>query len=449
MRRPAYFFFLSLITVTLFIPACQKAPREGTLTILYTLNVNGELERCGCSEKQLGGVARRKTVIDQHRSESSLVLDAGDIFFGSFQGLVGSREFYRYKCAAIVRAMNVMGYDGAIVGDYDFAQGHDFLRERMKESTFPFICANLVDRDGKRAAEPYQIFNRGGLRVAVTGFLDANVVTDVYRNALGEMKIQDPFMSAKEILPELAKQSDLIIALVHFNIISVDEFLKTFPQIHVALLGHTQGEGTPVPVANTITVYGSDLGQTLGKLVVKYVEGKGIVEYSGNQIPIGDEFISDQQVEEVVTRFNQTVEEKRFSEDISFLQASTQKNNFLGADQCRPCHPLFYEQWSATPHAYAFDTLKDEGYEYNPECVVCHVVGYRDPNGFVGQEKTSHLSGVQCESCHGAGGDHLAGTPMKSGVPEDVCRECHNEKHSPGFDVPLYYERSNQCTLAE
>ena len=61
--------------------------------------------------------------------------------------------------------------------------------------------------------------------------------------------------------------------------------------------------------------------------------------------------------------------------------------------------------------------------------------------------------GVQCESCHGAGGDYKSMSVMKdrqksidAGLimpTEKVCRSCHNTK-SPnfkGFNFKKYYEK--------
>ena len=166
-----------IIPMLLFLFFCHGcSPRDPvepgtTVDILYTGNVNGELQRCGCSDKQLGGVARRKTVIEQVRTEHSLLLDAGDIFFGSFQELVGSTPFYRDKSSTMIRAMNLMAYDGVMIGDYDFAEGKDFLLENAVQADFPFICANLLGPDGKPVFAPYRIVNRSGVRIGIVGFL--------------------------------------------------------------------------------------------------------------------------------------------------------------------------------------------------------------------------------------------------------------------------------------
>src|SRR5437868_1732239 len=65
------------------VPALAAPPPRGKLiTLLYSSNLGGNYEQCGCPVHPLGGVGRRATVIDRARGEAdaALVLDAGDLF---------------------------------------------------------------------------------------------------------------------------------------------------------------------------------------------------------------------------------------------------------------------------------------------------------------------------------------------------------------------------------
>ncbi len=441
-------FLVIMLAACLSCSLSSVNPRKITLSIFHTGNVAGELERCGCSEKQLGGVARRKTLYDRYRSDQTLLLDSGDVFFGSFHDLVGSRAFYAVKTAAMVRAMNKIGYDAAAVGDYDFAEGAGFLMEGVKKAGFPFLCANLLGPQGDPALVPFHVIHRGGLSVGLVAFLDAHVVTERYRSSLGDLRIADPFDAAKRVLPELQRQSDLVVALLHFNLTDIDTFLKANPEIDVALVGHHVGAGTARKVGNAVVVSDGELGKKLGRLTLQLDEEGRILSYDATMIPVAEEIKGDREVQKEVTSFNRQVRQKKFSEDVFFLPPEKDSQTYIGAEACAPCHPVIYQRWSNTPHAYAFNSLTEKGNEYNPECVVCHVVGYRARGGFTGIAKTPYLSHVQCESCHGAGAGHPRTKSMKARVPEETCRKCHNDKHSPAFDYPTYLVISNQCTLS-
>ena len=105
--------------------------------------------------------------------------------------------------------------------------------------------------------------------------------------------------------------------------------------------------------------------------------------------------------------------------------------------------------WQKSKHAGAWETLeraqKDTdryGWpvtEY-PDCISCHVVGYREKSGFVNHAQTPDLSDVGCERCHGPGSAHVTnpvGNKMGKvggGFASRVCTECHDFEQTPDFD---------------
>jgi hypothetical protein len=98
---------------------------------------------------------------------------------------------------------------------------------------------------------------------------------------------------------------------------------------------------------------------------------------------------------------------------------------FVGSERCAGCHEHAYKVWEDSHHAHAFKTLVDKAKnpsnrQYDPECVVCHTVGFRHPTGYFdppqGGDLEKHnvkLQNVGCESCHGPGSAH-------SDNPDDV-----------------------------
>ena len=109
---------------------------------------------------------------------------------------------------------------------------------------------------------------------------------------------------------------------------------------------------------------------------------------------------------------------------------------YSGSEVCGVCHEVEHETWSLTTHATAYDTLVKHGEDENEECVSCHVVGYGEPGGFESALTTPYLEDVGCETCHGRGGPHLSG-PRAEGF-ESTCLECHDAKHSLGFDYATF-----------
>jgi hypothetical protein len=111
---------------------------------------------------------------------------------------------------------------------------------------------------------------------------------------------------------------------------------------------------------------------------------------------------------------------------------------FVGWNACAGCHRELCEGWQKTAHSTAFDSLEESKQQDLPDCVQCHVVGYDQSGGFLDQELTAELAGVQCECCHGPGKRHVEkprdpGRIIRS-PSENVCRKCHTPGQALNFD---------------
>ncbi len=114
--------------------------------------------------------------------------------------------------------------------------------------------------------------------------------------------------------------------------------------------------------------------------------------------------------------------------------------DYVGYKACMPCHEEVAQGWKTTPHAHAFETLKEQGEEKQslPGCIKCHVVGYEEDGGFVDMSLTPELADVQCENCHGPARKHVdsEGDPgqLTTRADEASCRRCHTEGQDKNFD---------------
>lgn len=126
------------------------------------------------------------------------------------------------------------------------------------------------------------------------------------------------------------------------------------------------------------------------------------------------------------------------SAGLNLFRVAARVPGYLGAATCLRCHPAIHADWSQTAHARAFENLKPKGQETNPQCLVCHTTGYGLPGGFKDLATTPGLAGVQCENCHGPGGEHAA-SPFEASLPvtrldAQMCGGCHNQFHHPTFE---------------
>lgn len=121
--------------------------------------------------RSIGGVARRKTLIDQVRAgaapnENVLLLDAGDIFQGTLY-------FTQYNGLADLYFYNGMGYDAVAVGNHEFDRGQSVLKAFVLGANFPMLTANLtvqpgVELAGAMAPTAFAVPGRIGKRLLIS-----------------------------------------------------------------------------------------------------------------------------------------------------------------------------------------------------------------------------------------------------------------------------------------
>ena len=135
---------------------------------------------------------------------------------------------------------------------------------------------------------------------------------------------------------------------------------------------------------------------------------------------------------------------KAFAEESARRLKDLSSSPFAGSDSCIGCHPKASAVFKSSKHARALETLISKNKEQDPECIICHTVGAELQGGFVSAKASPHLSGVQCENCHGPRKAHAQNPALKGGARpslEHVCLQCHNSQHSPKFDLHSYWSR--------
>ncbi len=193
------------------VVAASLLPKQATaettvdkITILHTNDVHSRLEpfpNDGSKNAGLGGIAARAALINEIRSttENVLLLDAGDIF-------QGTPYFNVYKGEPEMKAMQLMGYDAATMGNHDFDAGLENFAKQMQHIQFPILMCNYdftnTPMEGKTL--PYKIFYKGNLKIGVLGIgieLKGLVPDSLYGNTI----YQNPIEYANKTAEKLKK----------------------------------------------------------------------------------------------------------------------------------------------------------------------------------------------------------------------------------------------------
>lgn len=201
-----------------------------------------------------GSMARVMTYVDSVRKqygENLLLLDNGDILQG--QPTCYYSNFVNPDMPNVAAAViNYMGFDAQTIGNHDIETGHAVYDKWIEEVKCPMLGANIINRaTGKPYTEPYAIFNRQGVKIAVLGLLTPAIPNWLNEELWKGLKFEEMVGSAKYWVNHLKKteQADIIIGLFHSGKdggIHTDEYdedaslriAREVPGFDMVLFGH-------------------------------------------------------------------------------------------------------------------------------------------------------------------------------------------------------------------
>lgn len=201
--------------------ATQPAPEWNVdttykLTVLHTNDHHGRFWQNRYGEY---GMAARKTLIDDLREEiqaeggSVLLLSGGDINTGVPESDLQDAE-------PDFKGMSKIGYDAMALGNHEFDNPLDVLFKQQEWASFPMLSANIYDKNtGKRLFQPYAMFNKQGIKIAVIGLTTEDTAKLGNPEFIEQIDFRDPKEEAKNLIAELKETEypDLIFAVTHMG----------------------------------------------------------------------------------------------------------------------------------------------------------------------------------------------------------------------------------------
>ncbi|WP_444464210.1 thiosulfohydrolase SoxB [Rhodobacter capsulatus] len=231
---------------------------------------------------RMGGLDRVATVVKAIRAArpEAILLDGGDTWHGSMTSL-------RTKGQDMVNAMNLLGVQ-AMTSHWEWTYGTERVKEIVEALPFPFLGANIFDAEWDEPAfEPYTIFERGGVQVAVIGqaFPYMPIANPKWMFPEYSFGIREDRMQA--LVEEVrAKGAGLVVCLSH-NGFDVDRKMAgRVKGIDVILSGHTHDAvPEPVVIGETILIASGSNGKFVSRVDLQ-VQGGKMTGFRHKLIPI-------------------------------------------------------------------------------------------------------------------------------------------------------------------
>lgn len=221
-----------LFTLGLILPTFAQKPE--CVVRVTLLQVNDVYQFAPVDGGKTGGLARVSALRKQILAESphTLFLMAGDTISPSVESIT-------YKGRQMIDAWNLSGLDYATLGNHEFDFGPDVLRERMSESKFKWLAANVVDKKTGRtfAGTPdFLIREFDGVKVGIFGITLPETMTTSRPGP--DVDILDPCATASRIVPQIrARGAQVVIALTHLSM-QEDKQLARCSGVDVIIGGH-------------------------------------------------------------------------------------------------------------------------------------------------------------------------------------------------------------------
>ncbi|MBS4204133.1 bifunctional 2',3'-cyclic-nucleotide 2'-phosphodiesterase/3'-nucleotidase [Lederbergia citrea] len=182
------------------------------------------------------GLAKTATLIKEARKEAknTLLFDDGDLIQGNPLGDYKAKvdELKQGEVHPVFKAMGLLNYDAATVGNHEFNYGLDYLDKVLAGAPFPYVNANVYKVDGKKNNKNYfkpyiilkkQFIDEQGkkqkINVGVIGFVTPQITQWDKAHLEGKVITKDIVETAKEFIPKMKKDgADIIVALAHSGI---------------------------------------------------------------------------------------------------------------------------------------------------------------------------------------------------------------------------------------
>ncbi|MEZ9896684.1 bifunctional 2',3'-cyclic-nucleotide 2'-phosphodiesterase/3'-nucleotidase [Vibrio breoganii] len=147
--------------LSLVIAGCNSSSNSRAivdLRLMETTDLHGNMmpfDYFANKEEPSYGFARTALIIEDARSEvtNSMLFDNGDLIQGSPMAdyianqFAQDNDYFNKHTHPVYKAMNLMDYDAANIGNHEFNYGLDFLAAATKDANFPYVVSNVFEYD--------------------------------------------------------------------------------------------------------------------------------------------------------------------------------------------------------------------------------------------------------------------------------------------------------------
>jgi hypothetical protein len=378
-------------------PTARYRLTNDQLALLFSHNINGETQPCGCHQFPRGGLAQMLGLFTTLKDREIFYVDSGDAFFPSAVIPQDRASSLRLTALAIADSLDLLGLRYMTPGDQDFALGLEFLQELASRQKFRFLISNLKDPMTIKHRE-WIVLERGDKRVFMGGLVDPQVFTN---RALANLFV--PLDQALESLMAKFVEAGFdsenpqhrLVLLSHAGLTRDRELAASFPRINWIIGSHTSSF-TQIPARSGETTIVQVLSRNhfAGEIHMDFKSSELSEQFTMHEVKDDlDQLVSPNPVAQLVGEHIKALGDIQLAEQRALARRHEVSDQpFQTFSSCLDCHGDQAAHWERTTHSLAYLTLVRAGQPYDLSCIQCHALGTDDPRGFLTQETMVKLN---------------------------------------------------------
>lgn len=210
----SFIFSLFLIFATLFTPNLSLAKDSSNELLsldLYLINdfhgtLRQENNKPGAA-KLLGAVQ----TLTRHNPQGSILLGGGDM-------IVGTLDSSLENGLPAIKILNEFGFTASVLGNHEFDYSKEIVKEQLKTANFPFLSANIVNKNNRPIFKPYLIIQKKGLKIAIIGLTTTQTQSPTRKTSIQDYTFLAPQTVVQKYVKEVRKKgANIVVLLTHIG----------------------------------------------------------------------------------------------------------------------------------------------------------------------------------------------------------------------------------------
>ncbi len=281
------------------------------LTLIYSGEEQGLLGLHGCGTEQVGGLARRHTIIESLREEHPHALN---LHTGNLLDSADPNNELIYQIA--LEALSGMDYDALCLGPQDLSLPTDTLSALYaNHPDLPVICTNL-SISSPSPFEPYIVKNTTTqIKIALINLISKSYQTEIAAYN-PNIDLTDPVEALEVLSKEIIEKSDVVVGVFHGEEDEARTLAEKFSWLSVLI--HAKNESSevaseiPLVVGNTTIVSNPAKGEAVGVLEIGLDTNQQVISMQNQRVSVSERITPDAELEMLMALYADLSEDSGF-----------------------------------------------------------------------------------------------------------------------------------------